>query len=191
LLYKSNVMNAKNTYKNSIALAIFALSSLNSMAIIQKNSLPQEIETSHFETICLPSSITCPVYQIQSISLTESAQNNSVSGQTSFSNQNPNDSIFVICKPNTSKNIKMYEESAFSSFEIYPNPTSQKIVIKIDARFSGAVCSIYNLVGELVFKLKFDKDLEQIIDISQLPKGVYFVKLEFSNESMIKKFVKR
>jgi uncharacterized protein (TIGR02145 family) len=70
--------------------------------------------------------------------------------------------------------------------EIYPNPASEKLFIKNTP--SNSYIYIYNLQGE---KVIFLHNISDFIDISNLKKGIYMLKLFNSEKFCIKKFVKQ
>lgn len=83
----------------------------------------------------------------------------------------------------------VWEEKA-SYLEVFPTQATYKINLKLDLRGQTAICSIYNLAGEILIKQKLEKVSEHTLDISKLPKGIYFVKVENRGEVVVKKFVK-
>lgn len=73
-----------------------------------------------------------------------------------------------------------------SMFKVFPNPASGKIYINVDA--PGEI-GIYNIAG-ILLKQQMVNSSQNIIDISNLHSGVYFVKLMRSN-SMTQKLIIR
>lgn len=71
---------------------------------------------------------------------------------------------------------------ADNSFTIQPNPANDQITIALKPsegfeRSEGFEILIYNALGEKVLTLRIDRDLSAQINISKLPKGVYFVRI--------------
>ncbi len=67
-----------------------------------------------------------------------------------------------------------------SSFEVYPNPSSQIISLDISGRLNkDERIYIYNSVGELIFSEQANQD-HQLIDISKWARGIYLIK--YKNE---------
>jgi len=61
--------------------------------------------------------------------------------------------------------------------KVYPNPTSGLISIQIDnAVFSGTNYIVFDLIGKILLKGKIDQNISQL-DLSQLSKGPYFLKV--------------
>ena len=82
-----------------------------------------------------------------------------------------------------------------SMFSIYPNPAHNQIEISclID-RAADMEIGIYSLVGQKVFETAHMKVLpgqfSQTINISQLPKGTYLLRMRIGDEVVTKKVVK-
>ena len=89
----------------------------------------------------------------------------------------------VTCEDNTPTNV---EEINNFNFNIYPNPAKNNLQIRInnDQLTSNSII-IYNVYGKLV-KQQNIKNTDINIDISDLSKGVYFIKLN----NISKKFIK-
>ncbi len=69
---------------------------------------------------------------------------------------------------------------------VYPNPTQNMLSIKTE--LSIKEIAIYDILGQKYFSKTFESN----INISQLPKGVYFLKLtDESNKVHIQKFIKK
>ncbi len=65
---------------------------------------------------------------------------------------------------------------------IIPNPSNDKITISSPAITGNTQLSIFNVSGEKVIERQIT-DNETQIDISALPRGVYFVRVQ--NEKMV------
>lgn len=69
---------------------------------------------------------------------------------------------------------------------IYPNPTQNTLLIKTELSIKEIV--IYDILGQKYFSKTFESQM----NISKLPKGVYFLKLtDESNKVHIQKFIKK
>ena len=78
------------------------------------------------------------------------------------------------------------EENLFS-FNLYPNPTSDKINLTTNMEISeSSKIKLFNLSGALVKEIKYSEE----IDVSYLNNGVYY--LEITNNKIIyrKRFIK-
>lgn len=71
---------------------------------------------------------------------------------------------------------------------IYPNPTTGKVII--DSKHSINSIEIYNLLGENIYSnSKFNLQTSNEIDLSNFPKGIYFVKIYDGTKTYKKKIV--
>jgi hypothetical protein len=79
--------------------------------------------------------------------------------------------------------LTMVEEiNTENEITIIPNPSNDKITISLPAKISNNLLSIFNVSGEKVMERQLT-DNEIQLDISALPRGVYFVMLQ--NEKMV------
>ena len=75
-----------------------------------------------------------------------------------------------------------------SHFNFYPNPSKHKITLETTLNGETQLL-IFNLNGQQMMERKFlDSNLE--IDISKLPAGIYFVKIQNRNNIEVKKLIK-
>ena len=73
---------------------------------------------------------------------------------------------------------------------VYPNPTSNKLSFTYNKNLNAAFnLSLTNLLGQVLYT-RNDFKLEDEIDISFLPKGVYYLKLECENCGKLLKVLK-
>ena len=70
------------------------------------------------------------------------------------------------------------------SVELYPNPSSNYTRIHISTKQSIKKMSIYDLKGNFIKQLSVE---DSEIDISQLPKGAYTLKIDFIGSTIAKK----
>jgi hypothetical protein len=68
--------------------------------------------------------------------------------------------------------------------KVYPNPTSNKIIIQSDNSIQRFEIKLLNLTGEIVLLTK-----KKEIDVSTLPNGIYFLNFETENYISSKKIV--
>ncbi len=74
-------------------------------------------------------------------------------------------------------------------FTIYPNPTSGDL--NIHRAVSIALkATVYNASGALVAQFDIAGKEENPLDVSDWPRGLYFIRLETADDSVVKKFVK-
>ena len=79
-------------------------------------------------------------------------------------------------------------ESAVSSFDVYPNPASEKIMV--ESEFSVNRYDIYNVTGAMILSKPIDEKSFEI-NVSELPAGTYFIKIASEGIVQTKIFVKR
>ena len=79
-------------------------------------------------------------------------------------------------------------ESAVSSFDVYPNPASEKIMV--ESEFSVNRYDIYNVAGAMILSKPIDEKSFEI-NVSELPAGTYFIKIASEGMVQTKIFVKR
>ena len=76
---------------------------------------------------------------------------------------------------------------------IYPSPFKQQIIIRnyeVPVTFQSA--SIYNSFGQLVWTKNYNGNAyrEETVDLGKLASGVYFVKLKYTDRTVVEKIVK-
>ena len=81
-----------------------------------------------------------------------------------------------------------------STFTIFPNPATTSLTINIPDNTSlsfgegrGEVITITNLLGQTIYTQQQTTALQQTIDVSTFPTGIYFIKI---NGTEVRKFVK-
>lgn len=76
-----------------------------------------------------------------------------------------------------------------SSLEIYPNPSSDEITIKVSLNMpQHSKAFIYNSLGYLIQTIPL-LGITTAVDTKNLPAGSYICKIESSNEVLSKQFV--
>lgn len=78
-----------------------------------------------------------------------------------------------------------------ASVSLFPNPASDKITLKIQQSNSlqNSFISVYDLAGQLLMQQPISKQQTEI-DISNLAKGVYILKLNTNSNAKVIRFVK-
>jgi D-alanyl-D-alanine carboxypeptidase len=97
------------------------------------------------------------------------------------------------CISDTSEKFKFTftgteELKSNTGFKMYPNPTQKELIIEFENTSKGASIQIYTLQGRLV-----QTEIAQAIttiETSQLPKGMYLLKVEQGPITWVRKFVK-
>jgi hypothetical protein len=74
--------------------------------------------------------------------------------------------------------LSAMDELQASTFAVYPNPSAGQVQLKLQQENSLAPCQveIFNMLGERVFSAETSTSLA--IDLSNEPKGMYFVKVQ-------------
>lgn len=81
-------------------------------------------------------------------------------------------------------------EEENNNFNIYPNPVNKEFTLSVTE--TGTInreLKIVNVLGEVVYQSIVENPKSEV-NISELPKGVYFVKLISANQILTKKFIK-
>jgi hypothetical protein len=81
------------------------------------------------------------------------------------------------------------EQRIEKGLTIIPNPSNNKITISSNAITGNTLLSIFNVSGEKVIERQLFNNETQI-DISALPRGVYFVRVQDEKGVQVAKFVK-
>ena len=77
-----------------------------------------------------------------------------------------------------------------SQFIVYPNPASEVVYIKLPFESQDASIVLYDTLGRSVFNQDFtEPNGQQTINISELPTGVYFVKIQQGGNQASKRLV--
>ena len=84
------------------------------------------------------------------------------------------------------------ENSNGPEFSLYPNPVSDLLNITFGKPTSKSVkLKIFNTTGQQVYGKTVSGNTSQVgINVSGLPSGVYFVKIDTGNKTVVKKFIK-
>lgn len=86
--------------------------------------------------------------------------------------------------------ITSVQEKESSNISIYPNPVSDFLIIsRIGSKDGLGKLFIYQLNGRLMKTLEVRNDAS--VHLSDLPRGMYILKLHYGNDIMIKKIIKK
>jgi hypothetical protein len=80
-------------------------------------------------------------------------------------------------------------EDKIVSFSIYPNPAKENITIEFNQDVRNAQIQIINLQGASIIDAKTSSKVTEV-DISILQQGIYILKTQLNNKTVIQKFVK-
>jgi hypothetical protein len=97
------------------------------------------------------------------------------------------------CKDSVSKSVTITNTAVKTlsnqlGVKIYPNPANDFITIETNENSKNAVYYLLDINGKIIQHEAFNKF--QTIDITSLPAGVYFIKLEIAEKIVYEKFVK-
>ncbi|MBG7612061.1 T9SS type A sorting domain-containing protein [Polaribacter sp. BAL334] len=82
-----------------------------------------------------------------------------------------------------------HNNSITQKLNIFPNPASNIVIIKMDDEIEIENVEIYNLLGKKVYTHKTSNQQNTEINISNLSKGMYLVKVKVNNFIISKKLV--
>jgi hypothetical protein len=96
---------------------------------------------------------------------------------------------FTGCCSSSSTGIRS-ELTTDSELKLYPNPASSLLFIEYSSDSNNNIIEIYDVRGQLVKKIENNSSIKQSTNISDLSKGLYFVKISDREKILIRKFVK-
>jgi hypothetical protein len=85
----------------------------------------------------------------------------------------------------TSEEEKSVSENMAQKIQIFPNPTHKEIFIKSELLVKKV--EIYSVIGVLLLS---ENKIQKKIDVANLSKGIYILKIDFENDIVLRKFVK-
>ena len=91
--------------------------------------------------------------------------------------------------PGVCKSTSTTEKLSLNSFKCYPNPSYDQIAISMDTEFKNKRFSLYDFTGKLVKHGMLESNYS-IINISDLPKGIYFMDAFDDNHHYTEKIIK-
>lgn len=69
----------------------------------------------------------------------------------------------------------------------YPNPAKEKTFVKVEFSSPEAVLKLSNLLGEVVSVQRLPHSGTFVLDVTEIPEGVYFYTLEADGQKMTKR----
>jgi len=72
---------------------------------------------------------------------------------------------------------------------VYPNPTSDNLVVEVTDQFINEEIYLYSVSGQLVLRQKL-ANVQTVVDVSALPEGEYLMALKSDETSFTWKIVK-
>jgi len=82
------------------------------------------------------------------------------------------------------------EQYSGVQFNLFPNPANEIITLKMPLDVSGATIKVFNIQGKVMKSMRMTNNSYKM-DVRDLSKGMYFIRLQTKNGMEIKKFVKQ
>jgi hypothetical protein len=111
--------------------------------------------------------------------------------------------VYFVSRGNRQNNLYIDNINIFSikrparlisqGFLIYPNPFSTQLVIEhLQAPQNLRIISVYNLIGQLVSQQQFNGEapVQIITNLAKLSRGMYVIKLTYTDKSVVQKVLK-
>jgi hypothetical protein len=93
------------------------------------------------------------------------------------------------CSNNVSTGINTNALSK-DELKLYPNPATDLLTIDLKNEKPNRILEIYNTYGQLVLREKLGQSLSFKIEISNLPRGLYILKIKDRENMICRKFIK-
>lgn len=93
------------------------------------------------------------------------------------------DASKVYSDPSVENTLGVNDFSAKTKLSIYPNPASEKVFIKGE---KATTVEMYSMDGK---KLNVQLNSDQSVTVSDLPKGMYILKIKINNNWVIQKLM--
>lgn len=91
---------------------------------------------------------------------------------------------------NYTANTTPIQEATPSVFKLYPNPSQDILNLELENNPSGNTSFTITDISGKVYLTSPIRQIRQIVDIHDLPQGVYFLKLKQNDNNYISKFIK-
>ncbi|MBO3115309.1 VCBS repeat-containing protein [Winogradskyella sp. DF17] len=107
----------------------------------------------------------------------------------------PSGNVDVISGPGINTTVSVIEGSTLSILDeelvdavIYPNPVEDVLTITTSAQLTGRIATVFDLNGKRVLNQKLETD---VLNVSNLQEGIYFLRIESNGKSIKRKFIKK
>lgn len=74
-------------------------------------------------------------------------------------------------------------------FKIYPNPANDYIILQNINHFESVQVQIFNSLGQVIFENEYENFDEQIIDVQNIPNGMYVIHVYSGNKFFSEKII--
>ncbi|GAA4280763.1 T9SS type A sorting domain-containing protein [Gaetbulibacter aestuarii] len=90
----------------------------------------------------------------------------------------------------TVQNSLGIDENAIAQFEMFPNPSNAILNLKLPQKLSTVDVHVYDLLGKELLNRSYENSNLIKVNISDLSRGIYLVKLSSDTSAKTKQFVK-
>lgn len=119
-----------------------------------------------------------------------SGQPNDIDYKDSVFYVSTTNAVYVLKYSHTSLVTSVNSLSNASQVSVYPNPSNDKLTVKCGQDIDKASIYLCNNLGETITRFNYSKDEANILDISHLSSGIYFISISSSGYTERIKFVK-
>ncbi|MEI6124756.1 MAG: T9SS type A sorting domain-containing protein [Bacteroidota bacterium] len=140
-----------------------------------------------FDSTAFPSHIySNSGYYTVCLTVTDSGECTNTFCNSSYLSKDANTMIYINVIPATG--IK--ENMEYKSFSIFPNPVNDLLTVRLFQDNPEGNIKFYNLLGQNIYALPISS-MEQIINVSDLSKGIYIIEVSTLNKTYKQKFIKQ
>lgn len=90
---------------------------------------------------------------------------------------------------NITVNVGMEENENMTPFSVFPNPANKELTIAFNETLNGKI-KVFNSLGQVIIETDFLSSDNYVMNIEDLPKGVYLLQLNIANGTRIHRFIK-
>ncbi|MBL7912893.1 MAG: DUF4465 domain-containing protein [Bacteroidia bacterium] len=89
---------------------------------------------------------------------------------------------------NTQSSVGLAENKTNFNLSVYPNPFSSILTIRSDLKAEGTV-ALMDVAGKIIYSQQVN-DMQTVLDVHDLPNGIYFLELSSAGQKTMKKLIK-
>jgi len=83
-------------------------------------------------------------------------------------------------------------EEIANAFDVYPNPTANDILMMSTIEIGSLTTEVFDINGRLIFANEFNEfGFEKRINLKELAKGIYFLKISTTDFNIVKRIIKK
>lgn len=79
-------------------------------------------------------------------------------------------------------------DNKINEVKLYPNPATNSITIEFENNKTNSI-QFYNIAGQLTINKSFSGSRKQIIDLSNIPQGIYFIRISNDSGQLTRKII--